>query len=186
VVLASRDALQALLAAVPKLPAGLVKTRRHGDYRLGQILVAKGDVMLVDFEGEARRPLAERRGKALPLTDLAGMLRSFDQAAWASVFRFAEADPVAFELLLAPALAWRDLARAAFLAEYRAAIQGCPSWPGDPTADAILRSQLVARKFRDVAREAGSRPAWVRAPLRGLLDLLRPAPTDPDVTNVTA
>ena len=141
----------------PALPAGLVKTRRHGDFRLGQVLVAKGDVMLVDLEGEARRPLDERRGKALPLTDLAGMLRSFDQAAWASVFRFAEAEPVAFEQLLAPALAWRDLARAAFLEEYRAAIAGCPSWPGDEAADALLRIQLIGRKFRRAgARDGGS------------------------------
>ena len=135
-VLARRTEFEELLAAPLSLPAELVKTRRHGDFRLAQVLVAKGDVMLVDLEGESLRPLDERRAKALPLTDVAGMLRSFDQAAWASVLRFAEADPLAFEQLLTPALAWRDLARAAFLEEYRMAIAGCPSWPGDDAADA--------------------------------------------------
>ena len=114
--------------------------------------------MLVDLEGEARRPLDERRGKALPLTDLAGMLRSFDQAAWASVFRFAETEPAAFEQLLAPALAWRDLARAAFLEEYRAAIAGCPSWPGDDAADALLRIQLIGAQVPRAGARGGAAP----------------------------
>ena len=126
-VLSRRADLERLLAE-PAAPApGLVKTRRHGDYRLGQILVAKGDVLVVDLEGEAKRPLSERRAKALPLTDLAGMLRSIDQAAWAALFRFAETEPAALDQLLAPALVWRDLAAAAFLNEYRATIGDCPA-----------------------------------------------------------
>ena len=101
--------LERIVAEVPALAAGLVKTRRHGDYRLAQVLVAKGDVMLVDFEGEAQRPLAQRRAKGLALVDIADMLRSFDHAAWTSVFRFTEADPVAFDQLLlgCPGLARR-------------------------------------------------------------------------------
>jgi maltose alpha-D-glucosyltransferase/alpha-amylase len=170
--LATRPACEAMLATPPAAPEGLVRTRLHGDFRLGQILVAKGDVMLVDLEGESRRPLAERRGKTLPLSDLTGMLHSFDQAAWASVYRFAEADPAAFDELLVPALAWRDLARAAFLAEYRMAIGGCPSWPGDAAAEGFLRLLLAERLFRELAREARQRPARVGAPLRGLRDLL--------------
>ena len=130
-------------------PPALVKTRRHGDYRLAQVLVAKGDVMLVDFEGEARRPLAQRRAKGLALADVADMLRSFDHAAWTSVFRFTEADPVAFDQLLAAALAWRDAARAAFLEEYRC---------GD-------------RRLRQLARRCGGRAAAPAmspgAPVRG-------------------
>ena len=140
--------------------------------------------MLVDLEGEARRPLDERRGKALPLTDVAGMLRSFDQAAWASVFRFAEATRC-LRAAAGAALAWRDLARAAFLEEYRAAIAGCPSWPGDDAADALLRSQLSrtgsdARAGRQLGR--GCQLPGDASPCRcaALLDLCRSpmAPTD--------
>jgi maltose alpha-D-glucosyltransferase/alpha-amylase len=164
----------------------LVKTRRHGDYRLGQVLVAKGDVMLVDFEGEVGRPLAERRAKGLPLVDLAGMLRSFDQAAWASVFRFAEADPVAFDQLLAPALAWRDLARAAFIEEYRSVIAGCPSWPVGTSADSLLRLCLMTRLFHEIVREAARRPAWVRVPLHGLRELLPPVSPEDSADTISA
>jgi maltose alpha-D-glucosyltransferase/alpha-amylase len=128
--------------------------------------------MVLDFEGEPARPLAERRAKGCPLKDVAGMLRSFDYAAWAGVFRFAEADPMALDQLLAPALAWRDLARAAFLEEYRAAIGDCPSWPSDPAAaDALLRLFVVQKLFYEVGYEAANRPAWLKIPLRGIREL---------------
>ena len=99
-----------------------MKTRLHGDYHLGQVLIAKGDVVILDFEGEPSVSLAQRRAKGSPVRDVAGMLRSFDYAAWASVFRFAESDPAAAEQVLVLALAWRDLAQAAFLEGYREAM----------------------------------------------------------------
>ena len=167
-----------MLAASPPLPPGLEKTRLHGHYDLSQVVVAQGDVTILGFAGDPHRPLAERRAKGLPLTDLADMLRSFDQAAWSSVFRFAESDPVAVDQLLAPALIWRDLAQAAFLSEYRTVIDGCPSWPAEAeAADQLIRLFLLHRLFQEVAHEAAHRPAWLRVPLQGIQQLMaRAAP----------
>jgi maltose alpha-D-glucosyltransferase/alpha-amylase len=170
--LAARPAVEAALATLETVPAGLVKTRLHGDYHLGQVLVAKGDIMIIDFEGEPARPLAERRAKSSPVRDVAGMLRSFDYAAWTGVQRFAESDPAAFDALLRPILAWRALVSGAFLEEYRATIGECPSWPREPAAaDALLRLFTIQKLFYEVGYEAANRPTWLRIPLRAIQEL---------------
>jgi maltose alpha-D-glucosyltransferase / alpha-amylase len=170
--LSLRPAVEAALADDRPPPEGLAKTRLHGDYHLGQVLAGLGDFVVLDFEGEPMRPLEERRAKGSPLRDVAGMLRSFDYAAWAGVQRFAESDPAAPEQLLGPALQWRDLAQAAFMDGYREAIGDCPSWPADPAeADRLIRLFTIQKLFYEVGYEAANRPAWLRIPLSGIRDL---------------
>ncbi len=167
-----QDCHDRIAALSAKLPAA-AKTRIHGDYHLGQVLVAQNDFFILDFEGEPARPLAERRAKSSPLKDVAGMLRSFDYAAWAAVMSLAEVHPGSGEVVRALAEDWRAATTAAFLAGYRETIAGCPSYPEDAAAvDRLLNLFLLEKALYEICYEAANRPLWVRIPLKGVSSLL--------------
>jgi malto-oligosyltrehalose trehalohydrolase/4-alpha-glucanotransferase len=158
--------------------AGFAKTRHHGDYHLGQVLVADGDAVIIDFEGEPMRPLAERRAKHAPLRDVAGMLRSFAYAA-ATAGRtlpegLTEAARQAAEHRLA---VWQAEASRAFLDAYFSAAQGTPGLPAKRVAaERVLRFFMLEKALYEAAYELANRPDWIAIPLRGVLDLLADGP----------
>src|SRR5436189_3555904 len=63
------------------------KIRIHGDYHLGQLLYTGKDFVILDFEGEPARPLSERKLKRSVLRDVAGMMRSFQYAAYSALWQ---------------------------------------------------------------------------------------------------
>jgi trehalose synthase-fused probable maltokinase len=144
------------------------RTRVHGDYHLGQVLIADDDVFIIDFEGEPMRPLAERRGKHLPLRDVAGMLRSFQYAA-ASAARAIRADDDAVARLEACA----GRMSATFLDAYAQAIRGCPSFPADlGQATDLLRLFLIEKALYEIGYELAHRPDWADIPLAAVLAIV--------------
>ncbi|MDS4041461.1 MAG: alpha-amylase, partial [Candidatus Competibacter sp.] len=150
-----------------------MKTRYHGDYHLGQVLVVKDDVIIIDFEGEPSRSLAERRGKHSPLKDVVGMLRSFNYAAHAAL-RQATADGTRDRATLLPHLSdWEQQTRVAFLEGYVAAVDNSPGYPADPDhARALLELFALEKACYELRYELDNRPDWVEIPLGGLSELL--------------
>ena len=61
--------------------------RHHGDLHLGQLLTVKDDIFIIDFAGEARRTITERRRKAPAARDVASLVRSIDYSATAALER---------------------------------------------------------------------------------------------------
>ncbi|WP_119419159.1 maltose alpha-D-glucosyltransferase [Desertibaculum subflavum] len=167
-----RQILDAIMAPIA-VPPGVMKTRYHGDYHLGQVIVAQNDFYILDFEGEPRRPLAHRRAKHTPLKDVAGMLRSFDYAAWSTLDHETQKQPERRELLRPHLLAWRDEAGKAFLAGYREAIGDCASYPSDEKAtDGLLKLATLEKAFYEIGYELANRPNWLWIPLAGVNDIL--------------
>jgi maltose alpha-D-glucosyltransferase/alpha-amylase len=164
---------------------GCHKTRCHGDYHLGQVLQTGSDFIILDFEGEPARTLAERRAKHCPLKDVAGLLRSFNYAAYAVLYKIWEArssDEDEKAELESWALAWEELARAAFLEGY-CTTTGDHTGPRFMPADANAMRQVIdifelEKAIYELNYEFNNRPAWIPIPARGLLRILRRAPVN--------
>jgi len=145
--------------------------RIHGDYHLGQVLrTGDDDFVLLDFEGEPLRPLAERRRRGSPLKDVAGMIRSLHYASHAPSDGDAE-DPE-FGRRLAPwRKAWHAWAAAGFLKGYLGTAAGSPILPAD-NLDVLLDIFLLEKVFYELRYELGNRPDWVHIPLAGIVDII--------------
>ncbi|MCA9861273.1 MAG: phosphotransferase, partial [Thermomicrobiales bacterium] len=145
---------------------GLHKTRVHGDFHLGQVLVTKdGRLLVVDFEGEPQRPAFEREAKYSPLKDVAGMLRSMSYATGVVASSHdVQADAVSRAWLED----WERDARQRFLAAYRTAIAASPI-PIAPEEESafleVLRTLETDKAFYEVRYELSSRPDWAWLPL---------------------
>jgi maltose alpha-D-glucosyltransferase/alpha-amylase len=175
-LLSRREALFEALRDLGDGGVGALMTRIHGDFHLGQVLVASGDAYIIDFEGEPARPLEERRRKSSPLRDVAGLLRSIDYAAATM------ADP---KNIIASRVSpgrrqrlvtrLREGAEKAFMEGYREATAGLPGLE----SKALLDFFVIEKAAYEVTYEAANRPSWLGIPMMGLArvatHLLQPA-----------
>ncbi len=195
-----------LIALVRRACRGLASSRDlgkririHGDLHLGQFLRIAGeaggggeDFVMIDFEGEPLRPAEERRRRASPLRDVAGMQRSFDYVAYSAAFAQREeglecdsggkpataAGVGAGEISEDPcerARVWGRRAGRAFLAGYLRKVR-CDARglvPGDDRDFGLLLTCFKLEKaLYEVRYELGNRPTWVEIPLAGVLDCM--------------
>ncbi|MBX3412287.1 MAG: maltose alpha-D-glucosyltransferase [Pirellulales bacterium] len=171
------DEIPRLVTRFSQQPAeelAVMKIRIHGDYHLGQVLWVENDYVILDFEGEAARPLVQRRAKQCVLRDIAGMVRSFDYVAFAALQEFTKQDRPADYTQLEPwAEQWRRWTAAAFFDAYLQAIHDAPFVPSKPEeCHELLRFFLFERMLDELVDELADRPVWARIPLEGILQLV--------------
>ncbi|MEO8158610.1 MAG: alpha-amylase, partial [Betaproteobacteria bacterium] len=166
---AGRENLQWLIATAPIESHAGIKTRYHGDYHLGQVLISGSDFVIIDFEGEPARSFDERRQKGPALRDVAGMLRSFNYVRW-SALRNVTAHAGEVDRLAPAAQAWEKAARSTFLSGYTVAM-------AEHAAGASVDLDLLAlfeleKAMYELRYELNNRTEWVQVPLQGILALL--------------
>jgi maltose alpha-D-glucosyltransferase / alpha-amylase len=186
-VLSKRLELVNRSRSLTKLEAAGKRIRIHGDYHLGQTLRTSGnlnseqagDFVLLDFEGEPAKTLAQRRRKQSPLKDVAGMMRSFSYVAFTGLKECEEnaeksIEPVEMANLGKWALAWQNCASAEFLRAYEETIRkDSDLLPPSSDAQTLLDAFLLEKALYELQYEINNRPAWVHIPLAGILALCR-------------
>ena len=179
-VSAARATLVGRFASLPSLALAATAIRVHGDYHLGQVLVAGPDdkpgvherdgVLVIDFEGEPGRTLAERREKTAAAKDVAGMCRSFDyllrHVATSTGRPYAAADLSRLE--------------ACFLDAYCEGAAKEPWWPADrQAADGLLEVFKLDKAIYELAYELHNRPDWIDVPLAAIEEAMATADRSP-------
>lgn len=151
----------------PMSGGAALKTRFHGDFHLGQVLVTGNDFLIIDFEGEPARSFEERRTKGSALRDVAGMLRSFNYARWSALRRTARS-ALDLERLAPAAHEWEMATRNAFYASYAETLAGS----GQSIDHELLSLLILDKALYELRYELNNRVDWVQVPLQGLLSLL--------------
>jgi maltokinase len=156
---AVRDLVRDLSHVGP--PGSVIRT--HGDYHLGQVLwTAQDDWVVIDFEGEPNRSLAERRRRTFALRDVAGMLRSFAYAAEGVRLLHGMEAPEG----------WEWSCRAAFLDGWRSSVDPRLLPESEAGIERLLELFEVQKLLYELRYELGNRPQWVSIPAGGLMRLL--------------
>lgn len=145
----AKDAFGAPTGSEPFTPQ-----RIHGDYHLGQVLVAAADFKILDFEGEPTRSLEYRRALRSPLVDVAGMLRSFQYAGATSGFDCTACERAFLE----------GYAQAAHVDAGNAQIDL-------DTLERAATPYILAKAVYEACYELEFRPGWFHIPARALLKL---------------
>ncbi|MGH7255194.1 MAG: maltose alpha-D-glucosyltransferase, partial [Nitrospirales bacterium] len=112
--------------------------------------------------------------KGSPIRDLAGMLRSFHYAAYASLLgTVAGIRPEDFPVLEPWARFWNTWVSSTYLNAYLTTVGDAVFIPKNREAlHILLDCYLLEKAVYELGYEINSRPDWVRVPLEGILQLV--------------
>jgi maltose alpha-D-glucosyltransferase/alpha-amylase len=152
------------------------RIRVHGDYHLGQVLYTGKDFLIIDFEGEPARSLGERRLKRSPLSDVAGMIRSFHYAAHAALLEQTERGTLPAETAASTASwaqYWFHWVSIIFLRAYTQTAAQASFLPQTQDERRIVTDvYLLEKAVYELGYELNNRPNWLSIPLHGIRQLL--------------
>jgi maltose alpha-D-glucosyltransferase/alpha-amylase len=174
-VLAAEKEILAREKRILDRKSSAAKIRIHGDYHLGQILYTGKDFIILDFEGEPARPLSERKLKRSALRDVAGMMRSFQYAAYSALWQPAmRAEDIPF--LERWADLWYRQLSSIFLQSYLQNAAGAIFLPqNSDDFQVLLEAYLLDKAVYEIGYELDNRPDWVVIPIRGIKHILKSA-----------
>lgn len=169
-VRAAAPAIAAAFTVYEAMAASPLLTRIHADLHLGQLLASPDGFLIIDFEGEPARPIAERSGLASPLRDVASMLRSLDHVAGSAERRAVARNGGPLDHVGLDVDGWRRRARERFLAAYRAGLRegGAPI----EVDEDLLRAFEIEKETYEFGYAATYLPSWMWAPREGMARLL--------------
>lgn len=145
------------------------RIRIHGDYHLGQVLYSEEDEFcVIDFEGEPESTIHDRHIKQPPIKDVAGMLRSFNYAIYATIFNenINGENKKLGEILYTYICGY-------FLESYNRIIRNTTLNIGyQREVIGVLKFCLLEKAIYELGYELNSRKDWAIIPLKGIDDIL--------------
>jgi maltose alpha-D-glucosyltransferase/alpha-amylase len=151
-----------------------MKIRIHGDFHLGQVLFTGKDFVMLDFEGEPARSYSERRLKRSPLRDVAGMIRSFHYAAYASLILNDKYTATDRERLQAFAEQWYRIMSGCYINAYLQTVKGSEFIPDDKNdLKMLLETYTLEKAIYELNYELNNRPDWTLIPIRGIQSVMQ-------------
>lgn len=169
----SKDLILDFIDQVLTRPLLSYRTRIHGDYHLGQVLVTENDLVIIDFEGEPESTISERKIKHSPLKDVAGMIRSYHYAVSAKLFNSIETSEINEVQLQNAADRWYRLIKDTYLEEYLSVLGSPhPLFKDNNEINYLLLFHLLEKAVYEIGYEVNYRPSWVKIPLKGIAEVL--------------